>query len=897
VASQGASGPASNRGWPTQSTIIKLGHCPYVGLKTFQPEDAKLFFGRAAKIQELVYGLRKDFGTPKEERFLCLVGASGSGKSSLALAGLVPAVRRGELPESVQWPLVLCRPGIRPWENLQIALANDPYIGPHLAALPALITRPEDEPRRLHLTARLALHARPETHRLFVLIDQFEEIFTLCNDEEERRRLIDNVLYATSIIEGRTVAVLTLRGDFFDKCANYLGLRAAVADHQLLIGPLRQDELREVIEAPAQLAGGELEPGFLELLLSDMKGQTGALPLLEHALFKLWELRDGRRLTAKAYSESGRLQGALDVHAEEFFTQVLTAEEREWCRRMLVDLVHPGEGAADTKKRVTLDDLAPTEAARSVLKKLADARLVTTDREAPPKAARAELAHEALIGGWHRLGDWVNQNREKSRLKERLFDAAREWQKSGKKGDYLYRGAQLVVAEEHFGRGREPLPPLVKQFLETSVAQRKRERRLRRWVLSAVAIIPFILIASVLYGIQQVSLLKANEQLREIGDVAKRQSKGIYTRAEALLKDKNDPRAPAVALALLSQALDRDTHNVAAAERACTLLLDQSWCPPLTPPLRYSSESPILCATFYPEGDGNRVLAVSQDGWLLRSDDQGRALVPTERLTQEVDGKNTRLISASFSGDGRALVFIWPLSNGLKRVEFCRYANGKYQPVTTVEINDYSVYSSINWSADDNLLTITPLRWDGTGLCRAYYFDGTSYVGLDKPFGDSQVVAVAFAPGANLVATASAIGSTGSLQLWEWKGGSFKQLPDTPESHSRYNLPDRHIRSLVFGKTKEELFIVTFAPSGDVQVQRVNVPMNRCENLGFAAEKDQFVRLVTGPSTGGRCLIATSLYQRISTIPMIGVSPARLPNRYITKGRRAFQCSTRAAPS
>ncbi len=313
---------------PGRRTIIQLGECPYVGLKTFQPEDAKLFFGRAAKIQELVYRLRKDFGTPKEERFLCLIGASGSGKSSLALAGLIPGVRRSELPESAQWPLVRCRPGVRPWENLQIALANDPHIGSYLAAVPALIARPEDEPRRLHLTARLALHTRPETHRLFILIDQFEEIFTLCNDEKERRRLIDNVLYATSITEGRTVVVLTLRADFFGQCADYVGLRAAVADHQLLIGPLGEEELREAIEAPAQLAGGELEPGLLELLLGDMKGQAGALPFLEHALFKLWECRDGRRLTAKAYSDSGRLQGALDAHAEDFFSRPSRSKNR-----------------------------------------------------------------------------------------------------------------------------------------------------------------------------------------------------------------------------------------------------------------------------------------------------------------------------------------------------------------------------------------------------------------------------------------------------------------------------------------------------------------------------------------------------------------------------------------
>jgi WD40 repeat protein len=460
-----------------RSSATTPGECPYVGLRTFQPDDAGLFFGRTAKIQELVYRLRNSFGTPKEERFLCLAGASGSGKSSLALAGLIPAIRSGKLPESEKWLLVRCRPGTRPWESLQIALAQDPQIAARFAALPTLITRPEDEQRRLHLTARLCLDNRPETHRLFILIDQFEEVFTLCNDERERDQLIENVLYATTIAEGRTIVVLTLRADFYAQCANYPGLRAALSDHQSLIGPLREEQLREIIEAPVQLAGGELEPGLLELLLADMKGQVGALPFLEHALFKLWETRDGVRLTAKAYTALGRLGGALDAHAEEFFTRTLSAEEQPLCRQILIDLVHPGQGALDTKKRVSVDDVAPTNAACAVLKRLADARLVTTDRADASEAAQVELAHEALINGWHRLGGWVNQNRERSRLKERLLESAREWQKNCKREDFLYRGAQLAAAEEDFGLQGDSLSKLAREFLEASLTLRDREAR------------------------------------------------------------------------------------------------------------------------------------------------------------------------------------------------------------------------------------------------------------------------------------------------------------------------------------------------------------------------------------------------------------------------------------
>ena len=518
------------------ATILE-GECPYLGLKTFQPEDAPLFFGRTAKIQELVDRLRNNFGTPKEERFLALIGASGSGKSSLALAGLIPSIQRGELPASAKWPLVRCRPGTRPWENLQIALSTNQQIALHMAALPALIIRPEDEQRRLHLTAQLALHDQPENHRLFILIDQFEEIFTLCNDEAARRQLIDNVLYATNVAGGRTIVVLTMRADFYGQCASYPGLRAAIADHQSLIGPLSEEELREAIESPAQLAGGELEPGLMELLLADMKGQAGALPFLEHALFKLWEMRDGRRLTAKAYTEMGRLGGALDAHAEEFFTKTLSVEEQSLCRQLLVDLVHPGEGAADTKKRVSLDDIAPTDAARAVLKKLADARLVTTDRDDRPEAAQAELAHEALISGWRRLGEWVNENREKSRLKERLLDSGARMAEKQQKGGFPVSGCTVGHCGRDFRFERGILPKIGREFLEASIAARKREqeekqreqRNRQRLLAAASAVFALLAVAAsaaAIFGFWQK------------GEAEKSRRRDVATDAERTAKSK-----------------------------------------------------------------------------------------------------------------------------------------------------------------------------------------------------------------------------------------------------------------------------------------------------------------------------------------------------------------------
>ncbi len=357
----------------------------------------------------------------------------------------------------------------------------------------------------------------------------------------------------------------------------------------------------------------------------------------------------------------------------------------------------------------------------------------------------------------------------------------------------------------------------------------------------------------------QSALLKANEQLQEIGDTARAQSQYLFAKAEELLKDKNNPRAPALALAQLSRALDRDRHNVAAAERACTLLLNRTWCPPLTPPLRYSSENAILSATFDPDGDGNRVLAVSQDGWLLRSDDQGKALVPKQLLAEEIDGKAINLVSASFSPDGRALVLIWARDKERKIVQFCSLFDGFCKSGDRLEIDYSSVYNTITWSADQKLIIMIPARSDDIGPCRAFYFTGTSDVSVDKPFHGYPVLAVAFDPGSDVIATAS---PKASVQFWQLKGDAFEKLPDTPTSHSGFNLQDQRIRSMMFGQTKEELFVVTSA--NGVQVQRINVPANGVESFGFATTNDQFLRLVAGPRTSGRQLIATSLYSRVS---------------------------------
>ena len=402
------------------------------------------------------------------------------------------------------------KPGPNPLESLAAALAANAVVGKGID-VGDLKKRFGTEPDRLHLTVRVALHSSPETRRVMVLVDQFEEIFTLCRDDVLRRALIDNLCHASSVMLGQTVVVLTMRADFYGKCSAYPTLAAALSDHRMLVGPMTEDELQRAIESPAQLAGYELEPGLTEILLQDVKSQAGALPLLEHALLELWKHREGRRLTVAAYRKIGKLQGALEQHANKVYGS-LNPDEQDFCRQILLRLTQPGEGTEDIKRRALRKELGDSDSIDTVIQKLADARLITTEGGEPQAAetddqrryeAYVEVSHEALIRGWPMLRDWIDANRERLRIQHRLSDAAREWDAQKHNEAYLYRGVRLAEAEEWSQIQGDNLNRLEREFLEASKALRDRQlqeqirtaKRLRRrfWVAVKIAVVAVVL--------------------------------------------------------------------------------------------------------------------------------------------------------------------------------------------------------------------------------------------------------------------------------------------------------------------------------------------------------------------------------------------------------------------
>jgi WD40 repeat protein/energy-coupling factor transporter ATP-binding protein EcfA2 len=453
--------------------------CPYRGLQTFDEEHAELFFGRDADIQRLLEKL-------KTTRFLAVIGASGSGKSSLVRAGVIPALKSGVLPESETWTIRVFTPGAHPLANLA---ANLLRLHPQQSMNRTLDEMNTDE-RTLHLAVSLALAERPATERVVWVIDQFEEIFTLCSDERERAQFLSNLLYAAFIPGGRNAVLLTLRADFYQKCAAYPELSARVAAQQFLVSPMDEDNLKQAIEEPAWQVGLEFEQGLVETILKEVESQPGALPLLEHALLELWERRRGNLLTLEAYRESGGVTGAIAKRADAIYDS-FTPEQQLIVRRIMLRLTQPGEGTEDTRRRATMDELItrPGEsgAVEEVAQTMATARLLTTGGEERPGEQVIDVSHEALIRGWPRLRKWIEEDRAGLRILRRLTEAAREWQPT-KDESLLYRGARLAQAVEWRERNETALNPLEREFLDASVAaQRAVERRRKRLIIGLAA--------------------------------------------------------------------------------------------------------------------------------------------------------------------------------------------------------------------------------------------------------------------------------------------------------------------------------------------------------------------------------------------------------------------------
>ena len=667
---------------------------PYRGLARFETGDSALFFGREQLTSDLVDLLRR-------RRFAAVFGPSGSGKSSLLRAGLVPVLRQTREPD--------LRPaGIR-------------------------ILTPGAHPARTH--ASLLTPAAPGEDGAgadtFVIVDQFEELFTLCRDPAERTRFLD-LLLAARRPESRLRVLVAVRGDFYGRCAEHRELADALRDANLLAGAMTSAELRDAVVKPATAAGLIVERALTARLVEEVADAPGGLPLLSHALLETWRRRRGKTLTLAGYEAAGRLDGAISKTAEEVYGRFPEARAAA-ARRVLLRLVAPGDGTPDTRRPVERAELSGIgrEDTSEVLEAFAGARLLTLDGDT------VEMAHEALITAWPRLRGWIEDDRERLRVHRKLTEAAHAWRELGREKGALYRGSRLAAAREHFGgAAREDLTDLERAFLDAGRDHELRGRRRYRLTLTAVTTaLCLALVAAGLAVRQWQSAVTAQELAR---------SRQLAAQSGARLEIDPD-RAALLAVQAYRTSPTREATTALYAAAALPLRMRL-----------VSGTDPVHSIALSP--DGRTLAAHGGDGTVRIWD------LPEGRLRHTFAGRDVREVM-EFSPDGRMLAVAGSVGSGA--------VLGLWDPVTGRKVSSLTVpdgsVRGVDFSPDARMVAVSSLSavrvWEvATGRERH------TFTGLPD------LEDVAFGPDGRTVA---AVSFDGRVRVWDMATGRTRSTHDS----------------------------------------------------------------------------------------------------------------------
>ena len=437
--------------------------CPYKGLHYFREEDAALFFGRDSAIGDL-------YQSVQARRFIALVGPSGSGKSSVVRAGLVPKLRR-ETREP--WEIATMVPGDRPFHQLAAVLL--PLLETDLGEIDRL-RKTAELARELKLgTIQLRdvigriMAKQAGTWRFLLVVDQAEELYTQGEDSktsQETTDFIKQLLQATG--NGPLTVVLTLRADFMGHVISYRPLADRLQGGLVTLGPMNGDELQQAVTQPAALLQVGFESGLAERIIKAVDGQPGHLPLVEFVLQRLWEAKPAATLRHRDYEAIGELEGAIAHTADEVY-QRLAESDKPKVEQLFLQLVQVSESAAPTRRRALWSEL--DEASQTIIHRLADARLLVTNEET------VEVAHEALIRHWQTLQAWLDYDREFLLWRKRLQEAMEAWKKAQRDGAAMLSGARLKEAQRWLKQRKDLTAPEL-AFIQLGLRRRIKERLL-----------------------------------------------------------------------------------------------------------------------------------------------------------------------------------------------------------------------------------------------------------------------------------------------------------------------------------------------------------------------------------------------------------------------------------
>lgn len=440
---------------------------PYKGLRAFGELDARDFHGRADEIQQLVAAVG-------ERRMVAVVGPSGIGKSSVVRAGLLPALRSGALSGSVEWLITDFMPGSYPYEELASALKR--------VSTETSLDMEDDLRRDERGLLRAAKRFLPGGAVLLLVVDQFEELFTLVEDEAERAAFLELLRAAVTDDDSNIRVVVTIRADFFDRPLRFGEFGELLGVSTIPIAAPSPIALREIIENPAAGVGVTFEPGLVERMVGDVKDQPGALPLLEFSLTELFLGRDADELSVDTYNDSGGVLGALGRRSEMIY-ESLDRAGRDAARQVLMRLVNVAESGGTTRRRVRLRELQQVGLGEGILSSLMEVfgkhRLLTFDRDPVTRGPTVEVAHEAILTHWRRMVEWISERREDLLLRSRLGVAVSDWEASGRADEYLLSPARLAQHNAWLATTDLSITSVEAEFVERSRTEEGRQRARR----------------------------------------------------------------------------------------------------------------------------------------------------------------------------------------------------------------------------------------------------------------------------------------------------------------------------------------------------------------------------------------------------------------------------------